>query len=75
MAFTKKTWVAGRRVRPNVADMNRIEQGVADGAGSKTEIVALTAIATANATDLATAIALANATKTTVNEIIAALKA
>lgn len=37
-------------------------------------ITALTPVATANATDLATAIALANANKTAINAIIAALK-
>jgi hypothetical protein len=41
----------------------------------KTQIAALTANATANATDLASAVALANSLKTSVNAIIAALKA
>lgn len=41
----------------------------------KPEIAALTAVATADASDLATAQALANALKTKVNAIIAALKA
>ena len=42
---------------------------------AKTQINALTAVSTANATDEATAIALANANKTAINAIIAALKA
>lgn len=42
---------------------------------AKTQIAALTTIATADATDLATALVLANATKAKVNQIIAALKA
>ena len=47
-----------------------------DGAvATKTQIAALTAIATADATDLATVLVLANATKAKVNQIIAALKA
>lgn len=41
----------------------------------KTQIAALTAITTPDATDLATAQTLANATKVKVNAIIAALKA
>lgn len=41
----------------------------------KAEIVALTTVSTANATDLATAITLVNALKVSVNAIIAALKA
>lgn len=41
----------------------------------KPAIVALAAVATANATDLATAIALANANKVAINAVIAALKA
>ena len=50
---------------------SQIDGSIAD----KSEIAALTAIATADATDLATAITLANATKAKVNAIIAALKA
>jgi hypothetical protein len=47
-----------------------------DGAvAAKTQIAALTAVSTADATDLATAIALANANKAKINAIIAALKA
>ena len=42
---------------------------------SKTAVAALTPIATADATDLATVLVLANATKAKVNQIIAALKA
>lgn len=42
---------------------------------AKTQIAALAAIATPDATDEATAITLANATKVSVNAIIAALKA
>lgn len=42
---------------------------------AKTEIAALTAVSTADASDLATAIALANANKAKINAIIAALKA
>lgn len=41
----------------------------------KTQIVALTAITTPDATDLATAQTLANANKAKINQIIAALKA
>jgi hypothetical protein len=41
---------------------------------SKAQIAALTAIATADATDLATVLVLANATKAKVNQIITALK-
>lgn len=51
-----------------------VRQIAASGA-SKAQIVALTPIATADATDLATALVLANATKAKVNQIIAALKA
>lgn len=43
--------------------------------GSKTQVVALVAESTANATDLPTVIALANALKTKVNAVIAALQA
>lgn len=47
-----------------------------DGAvAAKTQIAALTAVSTADATDLATAIALTNANKVKINAIIAALKA
>ncbi len=47
-----------------------------DGAvAAKSQIAALTTVTTADATDLATAEALANALKTKVNAIIAALKA
>lgn len=42
---------------------------------AKTQVAALASITAADATDEATAIALANATKATVNAIIAALKA
>lgn len=42
---------------------------------SKSQVAALTAIATADATDLATVLVLANATKAKVNQIITALKA
>lgn len=42
--------------------------------GSDPDIIALTPIATADATDLATVLVLANATKAKVNAIIAALK-
>jgi hypothetical protein len=48
---------------------------VVGGLPTKTQVAALTNIATADATDLPTAIALANATKAKVNQIIAALKA
>lgn len=41
----------------------------------KSQVAALTAISTADATDLATAIALVNATKAKVNAMITALKA
>lgn len=50
---------------------SQIEGSVA----AKTEIAALTAIATADATDPATTMALANINKAKINEIIAALKA
>lgn len=47
-----------------------------DGAvAAKSQVAALTAIATADATDLATVLVLANATKAKVNQIITALKA
>ena len=49
-------------------------QAVSDKSPSKTGVTALTAIATANATDLASAIALANATKAAYNALLAALK-
>jgi len=49
---------------------------IADGfLGSTDSVAAITAIATADASDLATAIALANATKAKVNAILAALQA
>jgi hypothetical protein len=49
---------------------------VADNlSGSNPNVAAITAISTADATDLATAITLANATKAKVNALIAALKA
>ena len=50
---------------------NQINTSIA----TKTQIAALTPVATANASDLATAIALTNANKTAINAIIAALKA
>ena len=54
----------------------RLAKEVADNLpGSNAGIQAITAIATADATDLPTAIALANATKAKVNALIAALKA
>lgn len=47
-----------------------------DGAvAAKAAIAALTPVATADATDLATVIALANANKAKINQIITALKA
>lgn len=47
-----------------------------DGAvAAKSQIAALTAVTTADATDLASAEALANANKAKINAIIAALKA
>lgn len=47
-----------------------------DGAvAAKTQIAALATVATADASDLATAITLVNALKVRVNQIIAALKA
>lgn len=42
---------------------------------AKPQIVALTPVSVANATDLATAVALANANKAAINSAIAALKA
>lgn len=48
---------------------------IADAVADKTQIAALTDVSTANASDLATAIALANANKTAINAVIAALKA
>jgi hypothetical protein len=42
---------------------------------AKTQIAALSAIATADATDLASAVTLTNANKAKINAIIAALKA
>jgi len=54
----------------------RLAKEVADNLpGSNAGIQAITAIATADATDLPTAITLANATKAKVNALIAALKA
>jgi len=47
---------------------------VANLPASDPDIIALTPIATADATDLATVLVLANATKAKVNAIIAALK-
>lgn len=48
----------------------------ADGfVGPNTNVAGVATIATADATDLATAIALANATKARVNQLITALKA
>lgn len=48
----------------------------ADGfSGPNANVAGVTAIGTADATDLATAIALANATKAKVNQILTALKA
>jgi hypothetical protein len=47
----------------------------ADDVPTKTEVAALTAVATADGSDPATTQALANALKVKVNEIIAALKA
>lgn len=52
-----------------------ITQGYLDPVEVKTEIVALTPVSTANATDPATTQALANANKVAINAIIAALKA
>jgi len=49
--------------------------GYFDSVAAKTQIAALTAVSTANATDLTTAVALANANKVAINAIIAALKA
>ncbi|MDR7032426.1 hypothetical protein [Mesorhizobium sp. BE184] len=48
---------------------------ISAGVASKAEIAALTAIATADATDPATTMALANINKAKINAIIAALKA
>ncbi len=45
------------------------------GLPTKTEVSGVSAIGTADATDLATAIALANATKAKFNQLLAALKA
>lgn len=56
-------------------DASLVAALTANNVKTKPAIVALTAEATANATDLATAQALANALKVKVNAIIAALKA
>jgi len=48
---------------------------VVGGLPTKTQVAALTPVATADATDLPTAIALANANKAKINAIITALKA
>lgn len=48
---------------------------VVGGLPTKTQVAGLTPVATADATDLATAIALANANKAKINAIITALKA
>lgn len=48
---------------------------VVGGLPTKTQVAGVTAIGTADATDLATAIALANATKAKFNQLLAALKA
>lgn len=55
--------------------MEGIRAGAFLNASQATAIAALTPVATANATDLATAQALANANKVAINAIIAALKA
>lgn len=52
-----------------------VSLGYFDSVAAKSQIVALTTVSTANATDLATAIALANANKVAINAVIAALKA
>jgi len=49
--------------------------GYFDSVAAKSQIVALTPVATADATDLPTAVAMANANKAKINAIIAALKA
>jgi hypothetical protein len=49
--------------------------GFFDSVAAKTQVAALTAIATADATDPATTMALANINKAKINAIIAALKA
>ena len=53
---------------------NMLKDG-ATAVATKTQIAALTAIATADATDPATTMALANINKAKINAIIAALKA
>lgn len=57
--------------------VSAVEAFAASGGGiaDKTEVAALTAIATADATDPATTMALANINKAKINSIIAALKA
>lgn len=52
-----------------------IAEDFADVLPAKSEVAALEAIATADATDLGTAVALANACKAKINAIIVALKA
>lgn len=78
MAGFKKLDETGNSVPGrNEAETNRMLGELFDGGGvgTKAEIAALTAIATADATDEASAVTLANATKAKVNAIIAALKA
>lgn len=62
----------GTNPNPSLAPEPMIVVG---GLPTKTQVAALATVATADATDLATAIALSNALKVRVNQIIAALKA
>lgn len=60
---------------PNGVESAQGFYGPVRGQLAQTAIQALTAVSTADATDLATAVALSNANKAKINAIIAALKA
>lgn len=60
---------------PNGVESAQGFYGPVHGSLQQTGIQALTAVSTADATDLASAVALSNANKAKINAIIAALKA
>lgn len=69
MAQTKTDRLVGAGIVPEQAKELVSQFGSAD----QTAVAALTPVATADATDLASAVALANANKAKINEIVAAL--
>lgn len=74
MSTTNDMTVTNQFGEKEILDVNSIGQAVPNLMPAKSGITAISAIATADATDLATAITLANANKAKINAILAAMK-